>query len=110
MDQSERRNAIIDVLCQRRFESVANLAAQFNVSTRTIKSDILVLSCSYPITTTRGHNGGIRIADWFHPDKRFLSRQQENLLCRLRVDLSGEDLVVMNSIIVQFAIPRGADT
>ena len=110
MSQSERRNAIIDVLCQKRFETVADLAARFGVSTRTIRYDILALSCFYPITTTKGHNGGIRIADWFHLYKRSLSRQQEDLLFKLRTTLSGDDLVVMNSILAQFAISRGADT
>ena len=51
MSQSERRNAILDVLCQKRFETVADLAARFGVSTRTIRYDILALSCFYPITT-----------------------------------------------------------
>ena len=110
MSQSERRSAIIDVLCQKRFETVANLAARFGVSARTIRCDILALSCSYPITTTKGHNGGVRIADWFHLYKKSLSQQQKDLLFKLRTTLSGDDLVVMNSILAQFAISRGADT
>lgn len=106
MGQSERRTAIINVLCKNRFESVANLATRFGVTTRTIKEDILVLSCSYPITTIRGHNGRIKMETWFDPDKKVLSQKQENLSIRLKESLSGEDLVIMNTILVQSGTPR----
>ena len=106
LSQSERRSAIIAVLCQRRFESLTNLASEFDVTTRTIKRDVLDLSRTYPITTIRGHNGGIKMEAWFNPDRKVLSNQQENLLIRLKESLSGEDLIIMNTILVQFGTPR----
>ena len=41
MTASERRNAILEVLCFRRFDTVANLAFEFGVTDRTIRNDIL---------------------------------------------------------------------
>lgn len=37
----------------------------------TIRRDIAVLMCSYPIETVCGHyGGGVRVADWFHLNHR----------------------------------------
>ena len=51
---SERRQMILEVLCQRRFEKIENLATEFEVSRRTITYDIQILSCSYPIYSLTG--------------------------------------------------------
>lgn len=40
MTPSERREAILSALCQRRHDKIANLAQEFGVTERTIKSDI----------------------------------------------------------------------
>ena len=56
MTASERRNAILEVLCFRRFDTVANLAFEFGVTDRTIRNDILTLSLEYPIYTTKGND------------------------------------------------------
>ena len=111
MSPSERRDAIVDILCARRFETTANLAQQLGVSERTIGRDLLVLSCSYPIETVRGtYGGGIKMADWFHLGRNMLSVKQRALLLSLRTTLTGQDLEVMDSILTQFAHFRGADT
>ena len=59
MTATERRQAILEALCERRRETVENLAYEFSVSTRTIKRDILELSLSYPVYTVSGryHSG-----------------------------------------------------
>ena len=46
MTPSERREAILKVLCQRRQDKIDNLAFEFGVSVRTIKNDIEELSLS----------------------------------------------------------------
>ena len=105
MDPLERRAAILEVLCRSRHETTANLAAQFGVSERTIRNDILVLSCSYPIQTVRGrYGGGVVLADWFRRESKSLSPKQETLLKQLALTLTGEDLAVMNSILTQFSL------
>ena len=48
MKSDERRQAIINLLCQRRHETMKNLASEFGVSVRTICYDIEMLSLTYP--------------------------------------------------------------
>ena len=63
---------------------MANLAAEFGVSVRTIKNDIDILSLSYPIETIRGrYGGGVRVADGYYLHKKYLKPEQQELLERL---------------------------
>lgn len=103
MTAMERREAILDVLCQRKHDQIKNLAEEFGVSERTIRTDIEVLSCSYPIETVRGrYGGGVKVADWYHRDRKTLSPEQVALLKRLAPGLKGQDLATLNSIINTF--------
>ncbi len=105
MTPSERRSAILWILCKRRYETARNLAEEFGVSERTIRADLVILSCYYPIQVFRGrYGGGASLPDWFRMESRALSPKQEALLCRLRQTLDGEDLQVLNSILAQFAL------
>lgn len=104
MSQTGRREAIKRILEDRRSEKIENLAQELNVSIRTIKYDIEELACSYPIETVRGRYGGcVKLSDWYHPKKRSLCPKQISLLKKLAPTLDGDDLMVMNSIIAQFA-------
>ena len=101
---SERRMAIYRALCDRRQDTVENLACEFEVSTKTIYRDIERLTCSYPIETVRGrYGGGVKIADWYHPTRTTLCPKQMMLLKKIAPSLAGEDLAILNSIISQFA-------
>lgn len=105
MTPSERRDAIIDVLCKRRQDTVANLAHEFGVSVRTIKYDIEELTLAHPIETIRGrYGGGVRIADGYYAGRKYLKPNQEELLIKLSDKLSGDDLAVMKSILRDFAL------
>ena len=74
---------------------------------RTIYSDITALSLEQPIQTVRGrYGGGVKLANWVHPNANKLSPRQEELLQRLKPTLVGDDLIVMNSILAQFS-PSG---
>ena len=79
----ERRQKILEALCLRRHDTYGNLAHEFNVSTGTIRRDIVVLTCSYPIETVRGNYGGVRVADWFHLDRRALNSTEIAFLNKL---------------------------
>ncbi len=108
MNQFERRSAIMNTLRKEGHTTVANLARLFDVSERTIYTDITALSTSFPIRTVRGrYGGGVELASWFHPHANTLSPQQEELLRRLRPTLAGNDLIVLNSILVQFSLSYG---
>lgn len=105
MTPSERRDAIIDVLCKRRQDTVANLAHEFDVSVRTIKYDIEELTLAHPIETIRGrYGGGVRIADGYYAGRKYLKPNQKELLIKLSDKLSGDDLAVMKSILCDFAL------
>ena len=84
MRPTERRQAILEVLCQKRHETAKNLASKFGVSVRTVWYDVEFLSLSYPIETVCGrYGGGVRIADWYHPRKSILSQEQRTVLTQL---------------------------
>ena len=98
-----RRKAILNALLVRKQDTIANLAAEFDVSIRTVKLDVQDLMCSYPIETVRGRHGGVRVVEWFHPTQSKMNPEQVSLLIRLSKDLSKEDFIILNSILVQFA-------
>ena len=99
MSPSERRSAILDLLCKILHETTANLAALFGVTERTIRRDLVALSCSYPIQTIRGRYGGIQLDRELRLDRKFLSPKQDALLRKLARTLQNDDLAVMKSIL-----------
>ena len=104
MDAVERRQQILELLCQRRKDTMQNLAAELGVSERTIRRDVEILTRSYPLDTVCGrYGGGVRVADWYHLDRQRMSPKQTALLRRLAADLRGEDLEVMEQILLKFA-------
>lgn len=101
---SERRQELLEVLCRRRHDTYDdNLAFEFKGSRRTIRCDVAILMCSYPIETSRGYGGGVRVADGYYLYRRTLNKKQIALLIRLRVQLDGDDLDTLNSILRVFA-------
>ena len=103
MNPWERRQKILEVLCLRRHDTYRNLAHEFNVSTGTIRRDIVVLTCSYPIETVQGGHGGVRVVEWFHLDRRALNSAEITFLRRLGESLDGPDLEMLNRIIATFS-------
>lgn len=107
MGPNERRMEIMEVLCQRRHDTMKNLAFEFGVTERTIRNDINILSLSYPLETIRGrYGGGVSVMDGFYMNRKYLKADQKKLLERLSTSLSGEDLSIMNSILKEFALNR----
>lgn len=101
---NDRQKQIVDLLCQRRSDTVQNLAAELGVCERTIRRDIEELTLTHPLETVRGrYGGGVRMADWYFQDRPKLSPKQTALLKRLAVGLHGEDLDEMNQILARFA-------
>lgn len=103
MGASERRMAIWKTLCCRRQDTAIHLAAEFNVSRRTIYHDVAFLSIIYPIESIRGrYYGGIKIADWYTPNPDAFTPAQMELLLRLQKGLKGDDAIIMSSIIQKY--------
>ena len=99
----ERRQKLLEVLCQRRFDTAGRLAQEFNVSRGTIHSDIEILTCSYPLETIQGGHGGVKVADWFHLDRRTLNSNEITFLRRVGESLDAADREKLELIIVQFS-------
>lgn len=104
---TERRQAILEAVCDRRFEKVDNLAFEFGVHRNTILNDVLELSLSYPIYTKTGrHDGGVYVAEDYHLGKRYLTPEEKELLEVLLPGLGDDQRKVMESIIRKFGRPR----
>ena len=109
MTPSERREAILKVLCKRRQDTVQNLAYEFGVSVRTIKYDIEELTLAYPIETVRGrYGGGVKVADGYYIGRNFLKPDQQEVLKKVSEQLaeylSSEELEALHSIRREFAL------
>ena len=104
MSAGERRQRILEILCLRRQDTYGNLATEFGVSRETIRHDIVLLMCSYPIETVRGrYGGGVRVKADFLPYRKALNKKQVRLLVKLSAQLGGDDLATISSIIFQLA-------
>ena len=77
-------------------------------SVRTIYNDLLHLSREYPIYTSQGHKGGIRMMDGYYINRKSLTDKQSELLMRLSSGLSGEDKKTMEEILKMFGKGREA--
>lgn len=106
MTANERRKALLEVLCERRHDTRENLAKEFGVSKRTIEYDVLELSCQYPINTKSGKGGCIYVEDWFDLHKGSWTDEQYELLNKLKVDLTGKDKQIIESILKKFNRPQ----
>lgn len=105
MRSIERRQAILEKLCSRRFEKVENFAYEFGVTDRTIMRDIAELSLTYPIYTQPGPYGGIYVAEGFYLGTIYLNSEQKMLLERLRETVEGKDKEILESILTGFTRP-----
>lgn len=103
MNPWERRQKLLEILCQRRHETTGTLASEFNVCQGTIRRDIVILACSYPVESVQGKYGGIRVADWFHMNHRTLNLDEITFLRGLEEQLDEPDREKLNRIIVQFS-------
>lgn len=104
---AERRIAILNILCERRKETLDNLAFELGVCKATVKRDIIVLSYSYPIYATPGIGGGIQVVDGFRLGMKYLTDKQYTVLKGISERLSGEEKIVVQEILKIFAYPIG---
>lgn len=102
MSANERRAEIIRILVTRRQESMQVLARELEVTDRTIRADILALTTEYPLETVRGNGGGVRIADWYHPHKNILSREQISVLEQLIPQADEEQKRVLDQMLREY--------
>lgn len=77
LSATERREEILEILSDRRSETVAGLAVQSSVSERTIRRDLAMLSRFSPIFTVQGRGGGIFVVDGWYIGRRYLRASQD---------------------------------
>ncbi len=114
METTERRRAIIKLLCRRRFDTVENMALELGVSKRTIRRDIEILSLSEPIYTQSGRGGGVYIMDNYSMDRMYVSDETSSVLKKLLVavqagkacSLTGRELEIFKAMIAEYTKPQ----
>ena len=107
MKALERRQALIELLCERRYEKISNLAFEFDVSWRTICRDIQELSLSYPIYTDCSRwKSGVYIEEGYYLGKQYLREDEEELIQKLISNSTGEDRTRLIKILKRFGRPK----
>ena len=106
MSVAERRQDIIEYLCEVRFETRANLMFRYSVSKNTIDRDLQALSCKYPIEIKQGNGGGVHIMDGFQLGRKYLSKEQTEFLKGLIKYLEGEQRGRLIRLIEDFSLPK----
>ena len=92
MRATERRQALLEIICERRHEKMDNLAFELGVSRKTIIRDVLELSISYPIYTAAGRHDikkVARIIKMCYTDKNTRGGKWEKFFCHTAVVISG---------------------
>lgn len=103
MRATERRQALLELLCERRHDTMENLAFELGVSRHTIMRDVLELSVSYPIYTVSGrHESGVFVQDDYYLGKQYLSTEQQALLESLLTKCNTDEKKTMQSILKRF--------
>ena len=105
MTANERRMCILYMLLEKRKDSLQRLSVEFQVSRWTIMRDIQELSRSHPISTKPGVGGGVEIMDGYRLGMKYLTSEQSVLLEKLSENLTGEELLIMQSILKTFSKP-----
>ena len=119
METSERRTAILKLLCRRRHETIKNLADEFGVSERTVRRDIEILSLSEPIYTQPGrYRGGVYVMDNYYMDRMYfrdseiavlhkiLTCVEGGIICHLSLD----EVLVLKKLIADYTKPIVKET
>ena len=103
MNPNERRKRIIELLSQRRYDTIPNLMHEFNVSRSTIKRDITILLEEYPIISTAGYEGGLSLPDGYYVSKKHLTPKQVDAIHECIATASPELRSILVSILKDFA-------
>ena len=108
MTAAERQDRIRAILRKERRALICNLTVALDCSRRTVLRDLDALSVSgFPIETVRGrYGGGVKLADWYQPQRTALCPEQLEALQRIMTTVRPEDRTILSSIIDQFGPNR----
>ena len=110
MTAMERRQEIMRILTARRSETAPRLAQELGVCANTIRNDIMVLTADYPLETTPGKYGCIKVADWYHPHRNIMSEEQQNVLSQLMESANEQQREVLRQMLVEYGSPKTRQT
>lgn len=102
----ERRLLILQILSVRRFDTIANLAFELKVHKDTIRRDIRELSLHYPLLTTQGHGGGVKIVGNYVHSKQFMTEADHEFFKEITNLLNSDQIEKLNKIIIKFTKPK----
>lgn len=109
---AERRSEIMKLLCRRRSETIRNLAFEFEVSERTIRRDIEILSLNEPIYTQAGrYGGGVYVEEGYSMARMYMSDEELGVLRKLadiadKHELSDAERKILHSVILTYTKPK----
>jgi len=98
----ERRQEIIEYLCECRTTNVIKLCRKFDVSRSTILRDLSYLTCSYPIFTQQGNGGNVYIQEGYYLHKEYLTEAQREFLEKIKETVDANGIDIVNSILEKF--------
>lgn len=119
MEMAERRDAIMQLLYRRRFETINNLSSEFGVSRRTIRRDIEVLSKTEPIYTQSGrYGGGIYVLEGYLGLGGRLNQKEIKLFHKLYqlaqnqqiCELTKNELLILKGVLERYPLMKGGES
>jgi len=111
---TERQLKLLRVLAQRRYDTLSNLALEFDVTQRTILRDIDVIARYIPVYCKRGRfDGGVYVDPNFRMDRAYMMPEELSVLKKVRSTMendtkpsfSVEDISILDRIIKNYSIP-----
>jgi predicted DNA-binding transcriptional regulator YafY len=85
-----------------RHTTIDNLISRYGVSRSTVIRDVDELSLEAPIYKVQGNGGGIYVENDWYASRRYLSKEQTELLKKVLSGLQPEDKKVMQEILDSF--------
>lgn len=110
MTAIERRQEIMRILTARRSETAPHLARELGVCLNTIHTDIKTLTREFPLETSRGNGGCVRVAEWYHPHRNMLSLEQQTVLSQLMETATERQREVLRQMLVEYGSPKDRQT
>ena len=110
MTAIERRQEIMRILTARRSETAPHLARELGVCLNTIRTDIKTLTREFPLETSRGNGGCIRVPEWYHPHRNMLSQQQQTVLSQLMESANEQQREVLAQMLLEYGSPKARQT
>ncbi len=102
----DRRMKILSILMNHKIISRLELARTFSVSDVTIAKDIIAISRYAPISSKMGRYGGIYLIEEYKTERAYLSREEESLIEKIMLTLSGKEQQLLQIVLHKFSMPK----